>query len=126
MLIFASILSSDLKQFKVKTYIYFCLQMTDELLFSTLGLTMDTSIEKQLFSPTRTNLSSDYEVSCVTPLSDDLGMFDSQLNVINSTDYYTDLTCSPQSSWNDWSTTSTTTSSGIFFFFTDKYIIIII
>jgi len=116
-LIFASILSSDLEQFKVKTFIYFCLQ-TDELLFSALGLTMDTSIEKQLFSSTRTNLSSDYEVSCVTALSDDFEMFDSQLNVINSTDYYTDLTCSPQSSWNDWSTISTTTSSGISFFHT--------
>lgn len=90
----------------------------DELLFSALGLTMDASIEKQLFSPTRTNLSSDYEVSCATPLSDDLAMFDSQLNVTNLTDCYTDLTCSPQSSWSDWSTTNTPTSSGTFFFHT--------
>lgn len=86
--------------------------MTDELLFSALGLTMDTSIERQLFSPT--NLPNDYEVSCATPFNDDFGILDGQLNVTNPTDCYTDLTCSPQSSWNDWSTTNTPTSSGIF------------
>jgi len=88
--------------------------MTDELLFSALGMTMDTSIERQLFSPTKTNLPSDYEVSCTTPLND-FGIFDNQLNMINSTDCYTDLTCSPQSSWNDWSTTNTPTSGNLFF-----------
>lgn len=84
--------------------------MTDEQLFSALGLTMDTSIERQLFSPTKTNLSSDYEIS--STLSDDFGIFDNQLNMINPTDCYTDLTYSPQLSWNDWSTTNTSTSSG--------------
>lgn len=88
--------------------------MTDDILFSALGLTTDTSIERQLFSPTRTNLSSDYEVSCTTPFSDDFGIFDSQLSMTNPTDCYTDLSCSPQSSWNDWSITSTPTSSGYF------------
>jgi len=85
--------------------------MTDEQLFSALGFTMDTSIERQLFSPTKTNLPSDYEIS--STLSDDFGIFDNQLNIINPTDCYTDLTCSPQLSWNDWSTTNTPTSSGI-------------
>ncbi|XP_028047538.2 early growth response protein 1-A isoform X2 [Monomorium pharaonis] len=94
-----------------KTSNYCHLQMTDEL-FSALGLTMDFSTERQLFSPAKTNLLSDYEVSCTTPLSDDFGIFDSQLNMTNLTDCYTDLTSSPQSSWNDWSATNTPTSSG--------------
>lgn len=94
--------------------------MTDELLFSALGLTMDTSIERQLFSPTKTNLPNDYEVSCTTSLNDDFGIFDSQLNMTNPMDCYTDLTCSP--SWNDWSITNTPTSSGTpFFFFIQIY-----
>ncbi|XP_011873814.1 PREDICTED: Krueppel-like factor 11 isoform X2 [Vollenhovia emeryi] len=86
--------------------------MMDELLFSAFGLTMDTGIEKQLFSLSRADVTSDYEVSRITPLSDDFGLFDSQLSMINPTDSYTDLTCSPQSSWNDWSTANTPTSSG--------------
>ncbi|XP_011051298.1 PREDICTED: Wilms tumor protein homolog [Acromyrmex echinatior] len=86
--------------------------MTDEQLFSALGFTTDTNIERQLFSPTKTNLPSDYEIS--STLSDDFGIFDNQLNIINPTDCYTDLTCSPQSSWNDWSTTNTPTLSGYF------------
>ncbi|XP_011175401.1 E3 SUMO-protein ligase EGR2 isoform X2 [Solenopsis invicta] len=86
--------------------------MTDELLFSALGLTMDSSIERQLFSPTKTNLLSDYEASCATPLSDDFGMFDNQLNTTNPTDFYTDLSNSLQSFLSDWSTTNTPTSSG--------------
>lgn len=86
--------------------------MTDELLFSALGLTMDPSIERQLFSPIKTSILSDYEASCPTPLSDDFGIFDSQLNMTNPIDCYTDLTNSLQSSWNDWSTTNTLTSSG--------------
>lgn len=94
----------------------------DELLFSTLGMTTDTSIERQLFSPIRTNLPSDYEVLCTTPLSDDFGIFDSQLNMTNPADCYTELTCSPQSSWNDWSTTNTPMSSGTSF--SHKYTII--
>ncbi|XP_029174526.1 zinc finger protein 76-like isoform X1 [Nylanderia fulva] len=85
--------------------------MTDELLFSALGLTMDTSVERQLFSPIKTNLPSDYEVSC-TLLSNDFRTHDSdQLNAANPIDCYTDLSCSLQSSWNDWSTTNTSTSS---------------
>ncbi|CAL1678090.1 unnamed protein product [Lasius platythorax] len=86
--------------------------MTDELLFSALGLTMDTSVERQLFSPIKTNLPSDYEIPC-TLLSNDFGIHDSdQLNATNPIDCYTDLTCSLQSSWNEWSTTNTPTSSG--------------
>lgn len=85
--------------------------MTDELLLSALGLTMDTSIERQLFSPIKTNLPNDYEVSC-TLLSDFRTHDSDQLNATNPIDCYADLTCSLQSSWNDWSTTNTSMSSG--------------
>lgn len=121
MLTYVPISSSDLEQFK--KIIYLRLQMTDEL-FSALGLTTDINIEKQLFSSIKTNLPSDYEVSYTTPLSDDFGIFDSQLNVTNPTDCYTDLTSSPQSSWNDYSITNTPTSSGAPFFI-HKYTITI-
>jgi len=84
--------------------------MTDELLFSALGLTMDTNIDRQLLSPIEMNLSNDREISCATQLGDDFGIFDSQFNVVaNQTDCYTDLTL--KSSWNDWSV-NTPTSSG--------------
>lgn len=87
--------------------------MTDELLFSTLGLAMDTSVERQL--PTKMNLPYDYEVSCETPLSDDFGIIDGQSSLAaNPTDCYTDLTYSTKSSWNDWSSTNTPTSSGTY------------
>lgn len=80
--------------------------MTDELLFSALSTTIDSSVERQLFSSTKTNLLSDYDVSYTIPFSDEFGIFDSQLNMTNSTDCYTDLSCSSQSSWNDWSATN--------------------
>ncbi|XP_011346737.1 oocyte zinc finger protein XlCOF8.4 isoform X2 [Ooceraea biroi] len=86
--------------------------MTDELLFSALGLTMDTNVDRQLLSPIEMNLiPNDHEISCATPLSDDFGIFDGQFNVAaNPMDCYTDLTS--KSSWNDWSITNTPTSSG--------------
>ncbi|XP_012230664.1 Wilms tumor protein homolog [Linepithema humile] len=81
--------------------------MTDELLFSALS-TIDSNVEKQLFSPTKTNLLSDYyDTSCTIPFSE-YGIFDNQLNMTNSTDCYTDLSCTSQSSWNDWSTINNT------------------
>ncbi|XP_025153532.1 zinc finger protein 226 isoform X1 [Harpegnathos saltator] len=87
--------------------------MTDELLFSSLGLTMDTGVERQLLSPTKMNLPYDYEVSCEAPLSDDFGLINSQSSIAtNPMECYTDLTYSTKSLWNDWSTTNTSTSSG--------------
>lgn len=86
--------------------------MTDELLFSALGLTMDTNAEGQLFSPIKANQTCDYEVSCTTPLSDDFGIIDVRSNMtINPMECYTDLSCS-SNSWNDWSTADTPTSLG--------------
>lgn len=88
-------------------------KMTDDLLFSTLGLTVDTGVERQLFSPMKTNPLSDYEVSSHTFLGNDSEAHNSdQLNATNPVDCYTDLTCSLQSSRNDWSTTNIPTSSG--------------
>ncbi|XP_032683556.1 Krueppel-like factor 7 isoform X2 [Odontomachus brunneus] len=91
--------------------------MSDELLYSTLGLTMDTGVERQLLSPTTINLPYDYEVSCET-LSDDFGIISTarESNIATNSremDCYTDLTYSTKSSsWNDWLPTNTLTSSG--------------
>jgi hypothetical protein len=86
--------------------------MTDELLFSALGLTMDTNVDRQLLSPIEMNLPNEREVSCATQLGDDFGIFDGQFNMAaNPTDCYTDLTL--KSSWNDWSVINTPTSSGM-------------
>lgn len=89
--------------------------MTDELLFSALGLTMDTNIDRQLLSSIEMNLSNDQEISCATSFNDDFGIFDGQFNLTtNPMDCYTDLTCASKSSWNDSSITNTPTSSGCF------------
>lgn len=94
--------------------------MTDDL-FSALE-TMNTGVERQLFSPMKTNLLSDYEVSR-TLLGNDFEAYNSdQLNATNSVDCYTDLTYSLQSSWNDWSTTNTPTSSGMHFLLFHLYV----
>jgi len=80
------------------------------------------TVEKQLFSPVKINLPSDYEISC-TPFDNDFEIHNSdQLNATNPVDCYTDLTCSLQSSWNDWSTTNTPTSSGMHFLLFHLYI----
>ena len=69
--------------------------MTDELLFSALGLTTDTGVERQLFSASTSTLPCDYEASsCGTTLhSDD--------SVTNSIECYTDLTCPAKVPWNE-------------------------
>ncbi|XP_053995334.1 Wilms tumor protein homolog isoform X1 [Hylaeus anthracinus] len=84
--------------------------MTDELLFSALGLTTDTGIERQLFSSNSvTCLPSDFETSScrTTPCSDDSETIDRHVtNVTNSIECYTDLTCPTKTPWNEWSNTS--------------------
>ena len=85
--------------------------MTDELLFSALGLDMDVLNEKQLESPTA-SISYDYETPCTTPLSDYSEFTDNSLNVSNNgLACYTDLTYSPEVQWNDWTTSASTSSS---------------
>ncbi|XP_043259631.1 zinc finger protein GLI2-like isoform X1 [Colletes gigas] len=88
--------------------------MTDELLFSALGLTTDASVESQLFSPNpiATALHSDFEASpCrTTPRVDDSETIDDHAINVNPIECYTDLTC-PKTPWNEWSN-NTSTSSG--------------
>ncbi|XP_066590752.1 uncharacterized protein [Prorops nasuta] len=87
--------------------------MADELLFSALGLTMETNVERQLLSPTTSTLPCDYETSCGTPLSDDSEIMDNLANTaVNSNECYTDLTYSPEVPWSDWTTSTSTASSG--------------
>lgn len=83
--------------------------MTDELLFSALGLTMDTGVERHLFSTNSTTFTYDYEASSctTTPRSDDSESIDAQSNNIgNMIECYTDLTCPAKTSWNEWSDNS--------------------
>ncbi|KAK2587348.1 hypothetical protein KPH14_003065 [Odynerus spinipes] len=88
--------------------------MADELLFSALGLTTDTSFDRQLSSPCVSSLpSSEYESSCRTPLSDDSEIIDSHMTSLTTpVECYTELTCSLRDSWNDWTTNASTSSSG--------------
>lgn len=88
--------------------------MTDELLFSALGLTMDTGVEKQLFSTNSTSFACDYEASScrTTPRSDDSETVDQSNNIGNTIECYTDLTCPAKTSWNEWSDNNSTPLSG--------------
>ncbi|XP_043584190.1 Wilms tumor protein homolog isoform X1 [Bombus pyrosoma] len=88
--------------------------MTDELLFSALGLTMDTGVEKQLFSTNSTSFACDYEASScrTTPRSDDSETVDQSNNIGNTVECYTDLTCPAKISWNEWSDNNSTPLSG--------------
>lgn len=88
--------------------------MTDELLFSALGLTTDTGVERQLFTNSNT-VSCDYEPSScrTTPHSDYLETIDSHSNnFANPIQCYTDLTCPTKTSWNEWSDNTSTSLSG--------------
>ncbi|KOC66291.1 Krueppel-like factor 15 [Habropoda laboriosa] len=90
--------------------------MTDELLFSALGLTTDTGVERQLFSanPT-TTLMCNYEASScrATPQhSDDSETIDGRSGNFANVDCYTDLTCPTKTSWNEWSDNTSTSFSG--------------
>lgn len=101
-------------------------QMTDELLFSALGLSMDTGhVERQLFSSDPAAYAREYEgsSSCrTTPHSDDSEIGDPHAtNVGNGIGCYTDLSCpakgqsslsSSSSSWNEWSDNNSTSLSG--------------
>lgn len=85
--------------------------MTDELLFSALGLDMDVLNEKQSQSPT-TSFSYEYETSCTTPLSDYSEFTENSFTLTNNgLECYTDLTYSPEVQWSDWSTKTLTPSS---------------
>ena len=85
--------------------------MTDELLFSALGLDMDILNEKQIQSPT-TSFSYEYETPCTTPLSDYSDFsYNSSNTIKNELGCYTDLTYSPEVQWNDWKTSASTSSS---------------
>nr|XP_034196209.1 Wilms tumor protein homolog isoform X1 [Osmia lignaria] len=88
--------------------------MTDELLFSALGLTTDTGVERQLFTSSNT-VSCDYEPSScrTTPHSDYSETIDSHSNnFANPIQCYTDLTCPTKTSWNEWSDNTSTSLSG--------------
>lgn len=89
------------------------LDMTDELLFSALGLTVDAGVERQLFSSSLTSLPCEYETSCRTsPLSDDSETIENHGNAVaNPIECYTDLTCPAKMQWNEW-TNNGSTSSG--------------
>ncbi|KAG7197928.1 hypothetical protein KM043_016165 [Ampulex compressa] len=86
--------------------------MTDELLFSALGLTIDTGVERQLFSPNVTSLSCEFETSCrTTPISDDLETIENQISPsVTPIECYTDLTCASKVPWSGWNTNNTTSS----------------
>ncbi|XP_033224668.1 dendritic arbor reduction protein 1-like isoform X2 [Belonocnema kinseyi] len=86
-------------------------KMTDELLFSVLGLDMNVLNEKQLESPT-TSVSYDYETPCTTPLSDYSEFTENTLTLTNSgLECYTDLNYSPEVQWNDCTTNASTSSN---------------
>ncbi|OAD57471.1 Krueppel-like factor 15 [Eufriesea mexicana] len=88
--------------------------MTDELLFSALGLTTDTSVERQLFSINSTTFTCDYDASsCRTPRSDDSETIDGHAtNIGNTVECYTNLTCPVKTSWNEWTDNNSTPLSG--------------
>ncbi|XP_076296631.1 uncharacterized protein LOC143216935 isoform X1 [Lasioglossum baleicum] len=88
--------------------------MTDELLFSALGLSIDTGVEQQLFSTDAGTLECDFEVSScrTTPHSDDSEAVDSRVNnAVNPSDCYTELNCPTKLLWNEWAN-QTSASSG--------------
>ncbi|KZC03849.1 PREDICTED: Wilms tumor protein homolog [Dufourea novaeangliae] len=98
--------------------------MTDELLFSALGLTTDAGVERQLFSTSAINglatcefdvSSSSSASSCgTTPRSDDSETIDSCINnIANPIECYTDLTCPTKLPLTEWSN-NTSTPSGCF------------
>lgn len=88
--------------------------MTDDLLFSTLGLTIEpTSENAQLLSPTLTRMSYDYETQCATPLSETSDPSDYTLTPLRDTaEYYVSLSSPPEMAWSDGSTNASTSSSG--------------
>lgn len=92
--------------------------MTDELLFSALGLSMDTGVERQLLSsnPVTYALECEGSSSCrTTPHSDDSEIGDPHAASIgNPIGCYTDLSwpAKGQSSWNEWSDNNSTSLSG--------------
>ncbi|XP_076179546.1 uncharacterized protein LOC143152860 isoform X1 [Ptiloglossa arizonensis] len=89
--------------------------MTDELLFSALGLTTDAGVERQLFSPNSiTTVPNHFETSScrTTPHSDDSETIDGHAtNIANPIECYTDLTCPTKPPWSEWSN-NTSASSG--------------
>lgn len=85
--------------------------MTEELLFSALGLNMDVLNEKPLQSPT-TSFSYEYETPCKTPLSDYSELTENSFTLMNNRiECYTDMTYSPEVQWSNWSTNTFTSSS---------------
>ncbi|XP_012282014.1 transcription factor Sp1-like isoform X2 [Orussus abietinus] len=84
--------------------------VTDDLLLSALGLSMDTFTESQLSTPTTTTLPYDYETSCTTPLSEASETLDHSIS-LNAVECYTDLSFSSEVPWNDWTTGTSTSSS---------------
>ena len=92
--------------------------MTDELLFSALGLSMDTGVERQLLSSNPATYALEYEgsSSCrTTPHSDDSEIGDPHAASIgNPIGCYTDLSwpAKGQSSWNEWCDNNSASLSG--------------
>ena len=86
--------------------------MTDELLFSVLGLRMESTNTSELVPPTLATPACDYE-TCRASQSENYEVGDNLLasRTTNTVECYTDLTCSPEVPWSDW-TTNTSTSSG--------------
>ncbi|XP_012266021.2 Krueppel-like factor luna [Athalia rosae] len=91
--------------------------MTDELLFSALGLqiepTSDNLHQQLVSSPTLTTLSYNYETPCTTPLSEASDPSDDyNLTTLRETsEYYTNYSSSPEMLWNEWSCTNGSKSS---------------
>ncbi|XP_043277417.1 zinc finger protein GLI2-like isoform X2 [Venturia canescens] len=90
-------------------------EMTDELLFSVLGLTMDSANTSEIFPPTLTTPPYDYEATmCRTTSNENPHIFDANIDTnagINETECYTDLTCSLPMPWSDWTTSPSLSSS---------------
>ncbi|CAK9824997.1 Krueppel-like factor 15 [Anthophora retusa] len=88
--------------------------MTDELLFSALGLTTDTGVERQLFSANTTTLTCNYEASTcrTTPCSDDSETIEGRASNFTNIQCYTDLTYPTKTAWNEWSDNTSTSFSG--------------
>lgn len=86
--------------------------MTDELLFSVLGLTMDGTNTNEIMSPTVSAQPAEYETPCTIPYNDHSEVIDRLISPsTDSVECYTDLTYSPEMPWSDWTTTNIAESS---------------
>ncbi|XP_034944002.1 zinc finger protein 771-like isoform X2 [Chelonus insularis] len=86
-------------------------EMTEELLFSALGLKMEENGLNEISPTSTSSLPYDYETPCRINFHENSDLIENPTNTTNSLECYTDLTCSPEVSWSDWTSANFSQSS---------------